>query len=140
MRRALTTLAVALTLMPSACSIDLDIILFNTTTQPIIVVVGERRVEVAPLQSASFKAGALFRGEVSVLQAGAVYQYLPDPSATLPSTYYRSGGWAADIWAQLDPEFRVHLIPLSVSRPGAPSSDQPHGFPLEPVPRREHAA
>ena len=138
MKSVIRALAVALAAsMASACSVDLDLILFNTTGSPIVVLVRERRVEVAPLASASFKAGALFQGQVSVLQGNAVYQYALDPSITVPSTYYRSGGWASDIWAQLDPEFRLYLIPTAISEPGVPASEQPHGFPLEP---RKHAA
>jgi len=139
MRRVLAILAIALALIPSACSVDLDLILFNTTGHSIVVVVGERRIELAPSESASFKAGSFFSGEVSVRQAGVEYRYVLEPSVGLPSAYYRSGGWAADVWAQLDPELRVHLIPTSVSAPGAPSVEQPHGFPLAPVSTREHA-
>jgi hypothetical protein len=140
MARLLATLAFIAALAPAACSVDLDVILFNTTGRTIAVVVDERRIELAPLASVSFKAGRLLSGAIFVLDRGAEFHYLLDPSGRVPSAYYRSGGWAADVWAQLDPELRVHLIPASVSDPLAPTAEQPPGFPLAPVPRNAHAA
>jgi hypothetical protein len=135
MTRFLATLGLVLALSPAACSVDLDVVLFNTTGRAIAVVVGERRIELAPLESVSFKAGPFLSGKVLVLDGGSEFQYVLDPSGHVPSAYYRSAGWAADIWVQLDPELRVHLIPASVSEPGTPFPEQPPGFPLAPVSR-----
>jgi hypothetical protein len=140
MTRARAVFVVVLVFISTGCTVDLDVILFNTTGEPIQVLVGERLVNVPPLGSMSFKASALYAGHVSVRHGDREYRYLLQPSTTVPTAYYRSSGWAADIWVQLDSDFQIHLIPTSVSQPGAAPSEQPPGFPVAPMSLSAHAA
>jgi hypothetical protein len=123
--------------------VDVDIVLFNTTGEAIIVEIADEQLQVAPLDSVSFKASDLYSGRVVVIAENIAHHYHLGAPLQLPSSYYRSGGWAADVWAQLDPEFRIHLIPVSQSAVGEPVAPQPNGFPLLPAPtprlsNREH--
>jgi hypothetical protein len=130
LKRALTRVLPTLVLL-AACSVDLDVVLFNFSGSPIEVLIDGTPVEVAPSSSTEFKLGVLYGAKLGIRSRETSYRYEIDSAHQIPPQFWRSGGWVSDIWLRVDPDLSISLV--STSTPRSDAEDQPEGFPLKPV-------